>query len=106
MYLRLKDEVSKIRGGSISTSVKVELDKDIKNLKDMETRIKNQLDGQQKQIEELASILRSLSGSGAYQASKGLRQNARVAESIVQEVTRLRINDKLAAGSSYRRVGV
>ena len=53
VYLRLKDETSKIRSGTIRTSVKVELEKDIKNLKDMETRIKNQLEGQQKQLENM-----------------------------------------------------
>ena len=100
VYLRLKDEVSKIRGGSISTSVKVELDKDIKNLKDMETRIKNQLDGQQKQIENLPRSEIAQRRVALTKLAKDFDRIRGLLNQLLQEVTRLRINDKLAANES------
>ena len=100
VYLRLRDEVSKIRGGSTSTSVKVELDKDIKNLKAMEARIKNQLEGQQKQLE---NIPRSEIAQRRIALAKLAKDFDRIRgglSQLVQEVSRLRVNDKLAANES------
>lgn len=97
VFMKLKHEMSKIRGNSISTSVKVELDKDMKGLKDMETRIKNQLDSQMKQLENMPRSEIAQRRVGLTKLSKDFERIRLETSQLSTDVTRLRVNDKLAA---------
>ena len=95
-FVRLKDVVSKIQRKPISSVMKASIDEELKRLRMMESRMKNQTDIQQKKLETLprAEIAQRRVALG--KLTKDFERIKLGLNQLSQETLRLRVDDAMA----------
>lgn len=95
-FVRLKDSVSKIQRTTISSSMKASVDEELRRLRGMETRLKNQTDIQQKQLESLPRAEVAQRRVALGKLTKDFERIKLGLNQLTQDVNRLRVDDAIA----------
>ena len=95
-FVRLKDVVSKIQRKPISTSMKEAIDSEIRRLRAMESKMKNQTDIQQKQLETLPRAEMAQRRVALGKLTKDFERIRLGLNQLTQEISRLRVDDAVA----------
>jgi hypothetical protein len=98
-FVRMKDMVSKSQRVPVSSVMKAAADEELKRLRGMETRMKNQMDVQQKQLESLPRAEVAQRRVALAKLTKDFERIRLGLNQLSQDVNRLRVDDAAAAAA-------